>query len=184
MLPRYRVITIDETHNWDESITAITGRIAGVYLVNFAECIHICSLEGSYWAEFICNITEHYIREPDGYRDGKPIWDDEFAADHPEDHARSVALCKAWERPFYGLQHENGGESGMYISARYPEPDNSLVDVVDAGWDEDAEEMEVEDAEQYRVDRDRAASEAVHEYMANGEDWQDIAPWAQKEEAA
>lgn len=175
--PRYRVVAIDETDNWDPAITAITGRIAGVYIINFAEVTHICSLRGSYWAEFVCNITEHYIREPDGYRGSEPIWDMDFAAEYPEDHARSVALAAAWGGPFYGLTYENGGESGMYVDEGFPEPDGDLIDVEGAGWDENPADMEPEDAERYRRERDQAAYEAASEYMANGEDWSDIAPW-------
>ena len=175
--PRYRVIAIDQTEHWDPAITAIVGRIAAVYIVNFAECVHICSLTGSYWAEFVCNITEHHYREPGGHNNGEPIWDMDWAADSPEDFARSVALNDAWNGPFYGLQYENGGEPGMYISERFPEPDGELIDLEGAGWIENPEEMEGDAGEEYRRQRDEAAREAVQEYMNNGEEWEDIAPW-------
>lgn len=172
--PRYRVVAIDETSNWADSIIAQTGRIAGVYIVNFAEVTHLCSLTGAYWAEFVCNITENYIREPDGYNSGVPIWDQEFITDEPEAYARSVALLEAWGEKYYGLAYENGGEPGMYIE-RLAEPDGDLIDVVDAGWGEDPDETD--DPDEYRSQRDKAAQEAVQEYMSNGVDWSDIAPW-------
>lgn len=177
--PRYRVIAIDETRNWADAITAITGRIAGVYVVNFAEVTHLCSLSGSYWAEFVCNITEHYVREPDGYDNGAPIWDMDWAAESPEDFARSKALCEAWNGPFYGLTYENSGEPGMYIAGTFPESEGDLIDLEGAGWTDDPSAMEGEDADKYRRERDQAAMEAVAEYMANGEEWSDLAPWKQ-----
>lgn len=175
--PRYRVIAIDESSYWANEITAITGRIAGVYVVNFAELTHCASLRGSYWAEFVCNITEHYVREPDGYENGKPVWDSDFATDSPDDYARSVALCEAWHGPFHGLTYENGGETGSYIDEGLKEPENSLIDVVEAGWTENPADMSDDDADAYRQQRDAAAMEAAQEYMANGEDWASIAPW-------
>lgn len=174
--PDYRVIAVDETHGWADEIVAITGRIAGVYVVNFAEVTHLCSLEGSYWGEFLCNITENYIREPDGYNGDSPIWDMDFAAEHPEDHARSVALEKAWGGRFYGLQYENGGERGSYFNRLDPAK-GSPIDMEGAGWDEDTSEMDEEAAEEYRRQRDEAAFDAAREYENNGEDWSDLAPW-------
>lgn len=175
--PRYRVIAIDETEYWNPEITAIVGRIAAVYIVNFAETTHICSLTGSYWAEFVCNITEHPYRAPDGHIAGSPIWDSDWAVDFPEEFARSLALYEAWGVPFYGLEYENGGESGMYISESFREPDGDLIDLDSDDWDQDTSEMEPEEAAKYRRQRDHAAHEAVHELIANGEDWQSIAPW-------
>lgn len=160
--PDFRVVAIDETHNWDEAITAITGRIAGIYLINFAEVTHICDLTGSYWAEFICNITENYIREPDGYDGGKPIWDSDWEEDaDPADVARSKALEAAWGGSFYGLTYENSGEPGMYISERTTFAKRSAPVEVDPDSDDPA----------------RDALESVQEYMANGEEWADLAPW-------
>lgn len=173
--PRYRVIAIDETENWDAAITAITGRIAGIYIVNFAEVTHICSLRGSYWAEFVCNITEHYIREPDYYNAGVAMYEE---ADDFEGVARGKALAAIWKGPFYGIAYEGGNESSMYLDEGFPEPDNSLIDIAtDSDWNENPAEMTAEDAEEYRRQRDNAAQEAVSEYMANGEEWDDIAPW-------
>jgi hypothetical protein len=169
--PRYRVIAIDETQHWNHKITAITGRIAGVYIVNFAEMTHICSLRGSYWAEFVCNITEHYIREPDGHDGGDSIWPDDDA--ESDGVARGKALEAVWNGPFYGLQYE-GGES-CYIDEGFPEPTGDLIDVASAGWDENPDDTS--DPDEYRQQRDQAAQEAVAEYMANGEEWEDIAPW-------
>lgn len=176
--PRYRVVAIDETSNWADDVTAIVGRIAGIYVINFAESVHLCSLEGSYWAEFICNITEHPYREPDGYNCGQPIWDMQWAAENPEEFERSKALLAAYGKPCYGLEYDNGGESGMYVSGRFPEPQDSLIDLTGAGWDDDPDTMSPDDAEKYRRERDEAAYEAAREYMSNGEDWQSIAPWA------
>jgi hypothetical protein len=158
----FRVVAIDETHNWDEAITAITGRIAGIYLIDFGTVTHLCSLDGSYWAEFVCNVPEHYIREPDGYDGGKPIWDDEWAAEHPEDFARSKALVEAWNGPFYGLTYEGGNESSHYISERATFRKRSEpMDGIDPDSDDPA----------------RDAMEGVQEHMANGEEWEDLLPW-------
>lgn len=186
--PRYRVIAIDETEYWDAAITAITGRIAGVYIVNFAEVTHICSMRGSYWAEFVCNITEHYVREPDGYNGGEPIWpslnDDDDYPGAGDDIARGKALAAIWHGTFYGLQYEGASDASRYLDEGFPEPDNSLIDVAACGWDADPSEMSDDDAEKYRKERDDAARGAVSEYMCNGEDWTDIAPWNVEKEVS
>ena len=179
--PDYRVITVDETAHWDDAITAITGRIAGVYVVNFAEVTHLCSMTGSYWGEFLRNITENYIREPDGFAHGQPIWDDEFIKDSPEDYRRSLALASVTQGACYGITYENGGESGSYFDERALDPSKgSKIDMEGAGWvDEDSfEGWTDEQRDTYRKERDQAAFDAAREYENNGEEWDDIAPWA------
>ena len=175
--PDYRVIAVDETHCWDESITAITGRIAGVYVVNFAELHHICSLSGSYEARFLRNITERYIREPDGYEAGEPIWPDDM---DPDDLARSQALVAAWNGPFYGLANENAGEEWAYFDERSLDASKgSKIDMEAAGWaDEDSFDGWTDEQRQaYRKGGDDAAFDAALEYERNGEEWEENAPW-------
>lgn len=177
--PDYRVILIDETHNWDESITAITGRIAGAYVVNFAEVTHLCSLRGSYWGEFLRNVPENWMRGPDGYSAGVPIWGD----DDSEGTERGKALFDATGDDWHSLQYENGGESGCYLDEGLDPANGSPIDMEGAGWDDDTAEMTPDDAERYRKERDEAAYEAAREYECNGEEWEDIAPWNRKEAA-
>jgi hypothetical protein len=158
--PDFRVIAVEETRNWDPKIIEHTGRMAGIYLVNFAEIVHICDFTGSYYAKFICNISEHYVREPDGYDGGKPVWDDSWLEwAEPEVIARSQALAAISAAEF---KYENGGEDGHYISER--------------GFDrEQGEKIENPDSEEPFTEE--AAMEAVQAMMANGEEWEDLAPW-------
>jgi hypothetical protein len=100
--PDFRVIAVEETRNWDPKIIEHTGRMAGIYLVNFAEIVHICDFTGSYYAKFICNISENYVREPDGYderqaQSGMKELSCEWA-DPIEVIARSKALFAAIKR--------------------------------------------------------------------------------------
>jgi hypothetical protein len=161
--PDYRVIAIDETANWDPAIIAITGRMAGVYIVDFSTIHHICSLSGAYEARFLRNISEHYVRAPDGYSAGTPIWDDSFAADSPDVHARSVALAAAWNGPFYGIENEGGDEEWRYFDERSLRAcDGAPIDLSGCDPDDDLAE---------------SAYEAAREYECNGEEWETLAPW-------
>lgn len=162
--PDFRLVAIDETSNWAEDITRHTGRIAGVYLINFAEVTHCCEITPSYWAEFVCNIFENYFREPDGYDSGTPIWDDSAFEGDPELEARSKAIEAAAD-PFVQLQYENGGVEGSYYHCHAIDGLKKSAPVeVDPESDDPA----------------RDAMEGVQEYMANGEEWADLAPWNQE----
>jgi hypothetical protein len=175
--PNYRVFAIDESENWAPEILAITGKIAGVYVVNFNEVTHLCSLEGSYWAQSVCNITENYVREPDGYNGGVPIWPDDLG--DCEGVERGKALAEIWRKSgesFYGLAYV--GAEDCYLSGRIKPVKTSPIELDSDEWGADLSTMTESDAEEYRRQRDKAAMEAVSEYMANGEDWADLAPWA------
>lgn len=162
LAPDFRLVAIDETRNWAEDITQHTGRIAGVYLINFAEVTHCCEITPSYWAEFVCNIFEHDFREPDGYDSGKPIWDDSAFEGDPEYKTRSEAIEAAKREPYISLQYENGGEDGSYFHCHSIDGLKKSAPVeIDPESDNPA----------------RDAMEGVQEYMANGEDWADLAPW-------
>lgn len=176
----FRVFAIDETDNWPDDVTAITGKIAGVYVANFADVIHIASFRGSIWAEFVCNITKHYIREPDGYRGKEPYWEDI----EPDDWLvtsgtieRSKALVKAWNGPFHGLTYEGANESSHYLDEGFSPAKSSPIDMASCGWDDWSDCTTDDDREAFRDQRQKAAMEAVQEYMSNGEEWDDLAPW-------
>lgn len=163
LAPDFRLVAIDETRYWSEEITKHTGRIAAVYLINFAEVTHCCEITPSYWAEFVCNIFENYFREPDGYNSGTPVWDDDAFDDDPELKARSEAI-EAASGPYGQLEYENGGEPGSYYHCHGID---KLKKSAPIEIDDDSD------------DPARDAMEGVQEYMANGEDWADLAPWAE-----
>jgi hypothetical protein len=158
--PDFRVIAVEETRNWNPKVIEQTGRMAGIYLVNFAEIVHICDFTGSYYAKFICNISENYVREPDGYMSGNAIWDKEWEREaDPIEVSRSKALFALKADNF---KYENGGEDGHYISEH--------------GFNrEQGEKIENPDPEEPLTED--AAMEAVQALMANGEEWEDLAPW-------
>jgi hypothetical protein len=174
--PDYRVIAIDETSNWDEKIVAITGRIAGVYVVNFAEVTHLCSLTGSYYGQFLRNISEHYVRAPDGYNAGVALW--EVDSDDCEGTTRGKALLAACGKDWDEVIYDNGGEDGAYFEERSLDPaQGSPVDLSGTEWAEEPADLNEAQAETWRQQRDEAAYEVARYLECNGEEWEDIAPW-------
>lgn len=104
---RFRVIAIDETHNWDEAVLA-ERHIAvafGLYLIREGERTHCCSLSASSWAVALSN---QFIFD----FDLDPAKRAEVIDAHLHEHQDGAAICvdplEALRSAPYdaGLEHE------------------------------------------------------------------------------
>lgn len=63
--PRFRAVAIDETRDWNEDITAVMGRIKGVYVYDAARVVHMCEITPSYELAFVSNEPEALFPDED-----------------------------------------------------------------------------------------------------------------------
>lgn len=103
-IPKFKIVAIDETHSWDDSITEKLGRIKGVYVYNEAKATHICDMTPSYELFFLLNRSElsyyDYMKEEN--REDDEDYEQEFYKEFGYDYGEE------------SFKQENSGEQYSY----------------------------------------------------------------------
>jgi hypothetical protein len=139
--PNFRLVALDETSNWSDDVTAVTGRIQGVYIYDDSRATHCCEITPSYWLEFMYNAPENAIGDGDG---------------DPDDDRPSVPGFDTAT----SFEYENGGEYGKYVHCH-------SIDALDDAMKHDCGKVSPKDLEGYRCAPERLR-EALYEEIAKG----------------
>ncbi len=63
--PRMRAVVIDETRDWSDEVTAVMGRIKGIYVHDASVAVHMCEITPSYDLTFVSNEPEATFADED-----------------------------------------------------------------------------------------------------------------------
>jgi len=80
MTTHFKIIKLNETSNWDDSVVERAGNIYGYYLIDVSRETHLCSIQASYEAHFLYNrfdnmggFSEEEITEHESNNGGEEI---------------------------------------------------------------------------------------------------------------
>ena len=62
-VPHFKLLQINETHDWCDEIVERAGKLFGIYLVDINRVVYCCELEPSYEADFLYTVWAEDIED-------------------------------------------------------------------------------------------------------------------------
>ena len=94
-MSQFKIVKINETPMWAESMQKRAGKLTGVYIYDDGEQTHCCELTPSFWLEFIQTEPENY---PEDDQERERLLDDINDAEIRGGDSSHYRHCSAVEK--------------------------------------------------------------------------------------